>query len=142
MIFPLKQVLITTVKSPASPSAKFLFQNAGELSPMPRGTLKAANLEGLPPPRPPTPMVSAPLLFSLRCKIKGCVFPASNPATGMCHSHDLQEMEPEFFQSFQPILYVLQQAKFGEPDQPVGDGQRRGPRLLIARRKAAMKGAA
>src|SRR5579859_4801928 len=141
MIFPLKQVLITTVKSPASPSAKFLFRNAGELSPLPRGTLKAANLEGLPPPRPPTPMVAAPLLFSLRCKIKGCVFPASDPATGMCHSHGRQEIEPEFFQSYQPILYVLQQAKFDISNQP-SDDERGERRLRVLRHKTAMKGAA
>ena len=138
MIFPPKQIPITIAKSPSPPSADFPFPVVGNLHQMPRGTLKAGNLEGLPPPRPPTPILAASLLLNPRCKIKACVFPASDLAAGMCHFHDLQEIEPELFQSFQPILYVLQQAKYGEPGQPVDDGERGGRRPLCTRRGASV----
>lgn len=141
MIFPLKQDHITIAKAVSPPTSDSFHTNSGNPQQIPVGTLKVGNLEGLPPPRPPTPGVTAPLLFSPRCKIKGCVFPASDLATGMCHSHDLEETEPEFFQTFQPILYVLQQAKYGIPDQSFED-QRGERRLRVAHHKASMKGAA
>ncbi len=140
MIFPQKQVHTKIAKTLSPPPADFFFPDVN-FQQIPRGSLKEGNLEGLPPPRPPTPVVAATLLFSPRCKMKGCVFPASDLATGMCHSHDLQEIEPELFQSFQPILYVLQQAKYGIPDQPFESGQFHRRRLLYGCRQPAKKGA-
>jgi len=142
MIFPVKQIPIAIARKALPPAADFALPLAGNLPQMPRGTLRAANLEGLPPPRPPTPSVKAPALLSPRCKIKGCVFPASDLATGMCHAHDLQEIEPEFFESFQPILYVLQQGKYGIPDQSFENGQFHIRRHLFGHRTLARKGAA
>lgn len=142
MIYPQRQILITTAPSPSSTPADFFLPNKGNLQPISPGTLKAGNLEGLPPPRPPTAMGATTMLFSARCRIKGCVFPASDPATGMCHSHGRQEIEPEFFQSYQPILYVLQQGKYGIPDRSFDNAHFHKRRLLFRHRKAAKKGAA
>jgi hypothetical protein len=141
MIIPLKQIPITIAKTPTPPSAEFSFPIAGNLQQKPQGALRGANLEGLPPPRPPTPIVAAALLLNPRCKIRGCVFPASDLATGMCHSHDLQEIEPELFQSFQPVLYVLQQGRYGIPEQSFDNPQFHKPRLLFGHRIAPKKGA-
>jgi len=70
-------------------------------------------MEGIPLPRPPTHgYVTIPFLGP-RCKIKGCVFPQSELAEGRCHFHDLEDREPALFESAQPILQVLSQAKFG-----------------------------
>ena len=70
-------------------------------------------LDGLPLPRPPTPPHVTTFLVGPRCKIKACVFPESELAEGRCHFHDLEEREPALFESVQPILQVLAQAKFG-----------------------------
>lgn len=141
-MFPLKQVQITIAKTLSPPISDSFHTNFGSHQQIPLGTLKPGNLEGLPPPRPPTPIVAAALLFNPRCKIKGCVFPASDLATGMCHSHDLEETEPEFFQTFQPILYVLQQGKYGIPDPSFDNAHFHKRRLFFRHRKAAKKGAA
>ena len=142
MIFALKQVHSPIAKTLLPPPAKFFSPNDGNLPQAPRGLFKEGNLEGLPPPGPPTPMAAVTPPFNPRCKMKGCVFPASDLATGMCHCHDLQESEPEFFQSYQPILYVLQQAKFGISDPSMDDGHVRQRRALVLRRKASLKGVA
>ncbi|MHB8654124.1 MAG: hypothetical protein ACYDA9_09620 [Terriglobia bacterium] len=141
MTYPQKRIPITTVPSPSPTPADLFLPNKSSLQPISPGTLKAGNLEGLPPPRPPTAVGPITMLCSARCIIKGCVFPASDPATGMCHSHGRQEIEPEFFQSYQPILYVLQQAKFDISNQP-SDGERGARRLRALRHQTAMKGAA
>lgn len=69
-------------------------------------------MDGLPLPRPPTHRYTTIPFLGPRCRIKGCVFPESELAEGRCHFHDLEDREPALFESVQPILQVLSQAKF------------------------------
>ena len=112
-----------------------------------RAPLAAATgeeLEGLPLPRPPTREPAATPLYMPRCTTRGCVFPASDLQTGRCHSHDLQESEPALFESLQPILHVLAQAKFAlaSQDCELEDERRLQRRLKAALRRAFLEGGA
>jgi hypothetical protein len=93
-------------------------------------------------PRPPTDETSVHPFFSLRCKMKGCVFPASEPESGLCHCHNLQETEPRLFESLQPIFHVMEQAKFGSADSDFDDVHLRERRLRASLRKAFLEGGA
>ena len=104
--------------------------------------LKLEKLEGLPLPRPPFCEPAPPPVFCPRCLIKGCVFPASEQATGMCRSHDLQESEPALFESLQPIRHVLEQARYGIAARSFDSDRERDRRLQASLRKVFQEGGA
>jgi hypothetical protein len=80
--------------------------------------------------------ICAPLRSELRrCSTKGCVFPASPLGTGRCLYHELEELEPVHFASRQPTQWVLDQAKFGLPDEECGASAARDRRRLAALRE-------
>ena len=90
--------------------------------------------------RASTPLKPAPVatenISSPRCNQKGCVFPATLHARGICAYHLLQEREPGLFRSFQPSSLLLEQARFGvaeaEPDDSrVKDRRRRADQLAM-----------
>ncbi len=62
-------------------------------------------------------------LFLPRCCQKACVFPAQPGGDGECAYHRRQSLEPDCFQSQQPTLLLLDQAKFGLPDDEPDDGR-------------------
>jgi hypothetical protein len=70
-----------------------------------------------------------------RCSTKGCVFPASAHGTGKCWHHELEELEPTHFLSRQPTQLVLDQAKFGLPDEGCDNSRVRDRRRLAALRE-------
>jgi hypothetical protein len=72
---------------------------------------KAADPRPSPRPRPRTGSATQP-----RCCVKGCVFPAAPYSAGKCLQHDRQQREPALFQSLQPTLLLLDQARFVLPD--------------------------
>jgi hypothetical protein len=80
--------------------------------------------------------ISLPLRSELsRCSTKGCVFPASPHGAGKCWHHELEELEPAHFLSRQPTQFVLDQAKFGLPDQECDASGARDRRRLAALRE-------
>lgn len=86
-----------------------------------RGQTQPLSGPGCPRRRQPTP----------RCCEKGCIFPATGSGTGRCLQHDLEELEPALFNSCQPTMLLLDQAKFGVPD-PEGDYSRARDRRRLA----------
>ncbi|HEX5481175.1 MAG TPA: hypothetical protein VFZ08_00960 [Terriglobia bacterium] len=54
---------------------------------------------------------------SPRCSEKGCVFPATPGAAGMCLHHYRQTQEPILFSSHQPTRVVLDRGRFGVPEE-------------------------
>ncbi len=65
----------------------------------------------------------------LRCQEKGCVFPAL-PATGKCLHHERQQLEPELYETHQPIAAVVDRGKFGVPDPDFEDTRQQDRRRL------------
>ncbi len=58
---------------------------------------------------------------SIRCAVRGCIFPAGagNPPTCIYHQRELSE--PKMFETQQPSQLILGRAKFGLPDTEPGD---------------------
>ena len=80
--------------------------------------------------------ISLPLRSELpRCSTKGCVFPASPGGAGRCLYHEIEELEPVHFASRQPTQWVLEQAKFGLPDEECDASAARDRRRLAALRE-------
>ncbi len=86
------------------------------------------------------PGVLPPELFLLRCRQKGCVFPAQRGGRGECAYHRRQSLEPGCFQSQQPTFLLLDQAKFGLPDSEPDDGRVRDRHRLAEERVQFMLG--
>ena len=86
------------------------------------------------PPRAPI-LSSGGHPFS-RCNEKGCIFPASRWAQGKCLHHNLQQLEPTFFQSFQPSMLLVDRAKFGAPHSRSEDVRARDRHRLAALRES------
>lgn len=83
--------------------------------------------------RPEEPAAVSPAPTpSLRCSVKGCVFPVRIPGQTLCRNHELQESEAVLFQSHQPSHVLMLQAPFGLPDQEPDDS-----RLQDRKRQAA-----
>lgn len=70
-----------------------------------------------------------------RCAEKGCVFPATRLGSAKCRQHERQDQEPSIFNSQQPSMMLLDQAKFGSPD---ADYEQREWRAHDRRRRARM----
>jgi hypothetical protein len=80
--------------------------------------------------------MSIPLASEFRrCSTKGCVFPAAVQGMGKCWLHQLEELEPRHFLSCQPTQLVLDQAKFGLPDEECDNSRVRDRRRLAALRE-------
>ena len=90
---------------------------------------------GIPPlvappgPRPP----------SNRCQTKGCIFPVEDDHATHCPLHTLTEAEPKHFESLQPSLVLLEQAKFGLPDPEYEDTRARDRRRLADLRERQLE---
>lgn len=77
-----------------------------------------------------------------RCVVKGCVFPGTSSGQGWCNYHQLQYQEPGFFESLQPSLALLGQARYGLPDSEPDDSRRRDRRRQVSEREAFLLEAA
>ena len=77
-----------------------------------------------------------------RCSQRGCIFPAAPGLTGRCAVHALEQREPEFFQSVQPSMLLLDYAKFVVADSSSPDSRGRDRRRLAALRAANQEEAA
>ena len=86
----------------------------------------------------PSPPVGE--LLPGRCCVRGCIYPA-DPA-GMCLDHQRQTKEPRFFQSHQPTLLVVDQARFSVPDSGPDETRTHDRRQLAAARAAFLEEAA
>lgn len=75
-------------------------------------------------------------LSSWRCREKGCVFPAKPDGNGKCFYHRLQQLEPNMFESLQPTVLMLEQVKFGLPEDEPDDS-----RVVDRNRQAAERAA-
>ena len=89
-----------------------------------------------------TPAPSRPVgkLLPARCCVRGCIYPAD--PTGMCLDHQRQTQEPRFFQSHQPTLLVMDQARFGVPGSEPDGARTHDRRRLAAARAAFLEEAA
>jgi hypothetical protein len=85
--------------------------------------------------RPALPFPPMPGGTSGRCSVKGCIFPSAGQGGDQCRHHLLAEQEPKFFLSMQPSILLLDQAKFGIPDQDYEDPRARDRRRLAALRE-------
>lgn len=92
-----------------------------------------SNPSGAHPAKPSFALVAFP---SERCTVKGCVFPAMRPGSGTCAYHDRQQFEPALFESFQPSILLLEQAKFNLPPEEIDDTRALDRRRLVAEREA------
>jgi hypothetical protein len=88
----------------------------------------------------PAPSHPGGELLPGRCGVRGCIYPAD--PTGMCLDHQRQTKEPRFFQSHQPTLLVMDQARFGVPDSEPNDVRTDDRRQLAAARAAFLEEAA
>ena len=88
----------------------------------------------------PAPSHRVGELLPGRCCVRGCIYPAD--PTGMCLDHQRQAKEPRFFQSHQPTLLVMDQARFGVPDSEPDDTRTHDRRRLAAARAAFLEEAA
>jgi hypothetical protein len=86
------------------------------------------------------PGVVRPGLFLPRCCEKACVFPAQPGGHGECAYHRRQSLEPGCFQSQQPSFLLLDQAKFGLPDDEPDDERVRDRHRLAEERRRFMLG--
>ena len=111
----------------------------GSQAPRPRPL--DANATGAHPSGPPPPSLALADLLGACCKVKGCIYPATEVETGMCLCHSLQEEEPQFFQSRQPSLRMLEIAKYGLTTEDE-DTRIRQRRQSVAFRAAFLKGMA
>jgi len=70
---------------------------------------------------------SSPLVLelSLRCSVRGCVFPVSRRGRRKCQYHALQQLEASLFESRQPSCLLLLQAPFGLPDEEPDDSRQK-----------------
>ena len=101
--------------------------------------LHSAAAGGRPPLKPQAPLreptaAVCPVDFLPRCCQKGCVFPVQPGGGGECAYHRRQSLEPVCFQSQQPSLLLLEQAKFGLPDAEPDDGRIRDRHRLASER--------
>jgi len=111
----------------AGPPDPAVEQKAPRSRPLDRNAA-AAHLCGAPAPLPPTVMASGP-----RCKVKGCIYPATELEAGLCLGHFCQDTEPQFFHSRQPSLRLLEAAVYGIATE---DEERR---IRLARRRTALR---
>jgi hypothetical protein len=114
----------------AQPARSFSRPETGSRNPGARASYKRGQRQPLSGPaypghRQPTP----------RCCEKGCIFPATGSGTGRCLQHDLEELEPALFNSCQPTMLLLDQAKFGLPDLEGDYSRARDRRRLAALRE-------
>ena len=72
--------------------------------------------------------------FLPRCCHRGCVFPAQPDGNRECADHRRQSLEAIYFQSQQPTLLLLEQAKFGLPDAEPDDSRVKDRQRLAAER--------
>ncbi|HEV2351031.1 MAG TPA: hypothetical protein VG028_14415 [Terriglobia bacterium] len=99
------------------------------------------NAAGAHPSGPPPPGLPAGLAPGARCKVKGCIYPATQAEAGMCLCHFHQEEEPRFFQSRQPSLRMLEIARYGLTTEDE-DNRLRRKRQAMELRQAFLKGMA
>jgi hypothetical protein len=90
----------------------------------------------LRPAAPKPASQPAQKLSSWRCREKGCVFPARPDGNGKCSYHRLQQLEPNLFESLQPTVLMLEQVKFGLPEDEPDDS-----RVVDRNRQAAERAA-
>lgn len=87
------------------------------------------------PPAASAPVHSPRGGISMRCSVKGCIFPVADAGDSRCLVHDLADKEPKLFLSMQPSLLLLDQAKFGIPDPEFDDARARDRRRMAALRE-------
>ncbi len=109
------------------------------------GRLHRAAAGGRPPLEPHALLPAHPgalrrELFLPRCCQKACIFPAQAGSEGECAYHHRQSLEPGCFESQQPTLLLLDQAKFGLPDDEPDDGRVRDRHRLAEERVQFMLG--
>ena len=89
----------------------------------PRRTVDAAPaplLTGFSSPRSKPNLVRGEICLP-RCCQKGCVYPARAGGIGECDHHHRESLDPAAYQSQQPSSLLLDQAKFGLPDEEPED---------------------
>jgi hypothetical protein len=111
----------------------------GQEAPRPRPLDE--NSAGAHPSGPPPPSLALAILLGARCKVKGCIYPATEVEAGMCLCHFHMELEPKFFQSRQPSLRMLEIAKYGMTTE-WEDDRIRQRRQALELRRAFLKGMA
>jgi hypothetical protein len=82
------------------------------------------------------------MLFGSHCRERACVFPALPGGEGQCVYHRRQSLEPVCFQSQQPSVLLLDQARFGLPDSEPDDERVRDRHRLAEERVRFMLGEA
>jgi hypothetical protein len=97
--------------------------------PIPSASPGSQTLKFGQPPR----LQLVPAEKSSRCSVKGCVFPARFDHSGSCSYHYLQRQEPNLFESRQPTVLLLDQAKFALPREQADDSR------TIDRRRQAIE---
>lgn len=132
LTFPLSSVGSASPQSPAQPCGGLAVQPCLAQAPSPR-----------PPSTPfavsqPAKPATVPLcpLPSVRCSVKGCVFPVSIQGHSQCHYHDLLQSEAQLFQSHQPSHLLSLQAPFGIPDEEPDDSRQQDRKKLAAERES------
>jgi hypothetical protein len=129
--------------------ASKLFLDTEEVKPPHRAAAQPAprlrpldqNAEGAHHSGPPPPSSTAPIPRGTRCKIKGCIYPATEVEAGLCLCHAHMEEEPQFFQSRQPSLRLQEAAIYGLTTQNE-DIRIQRLRDLMAMRQLFLKGVA
>jgi hypothetical protein len=91
---------------------------------------------------PPNKRAAAPPapLPSLRCSVKGCVFPAPIPGYTKCRYHTLLQSEGELFESRQPTLLMSRQMPFGLSDEEPDDSRQQDRKRQAAEREEFLMG--
>lgn len=95
-----------------------------------------------PPREAPGPAPSREAITAVedvRCREKGCVFPALENGSGLCLSHQRQELEPDHFGSTQPTWFVLHQSSGPDDDASLW-AQSRDRHRLAAQSRAFQQG--
>lgn len=128
--FSMEIALAMTGSLPTLPEA----ESEPGISPAPHnnsGVSMHAHPKFLPPP---------PLFPVRHCSARGCVFPVSETGNGLCHFHDMEDETPVYFQSRQPILSVLDRAKYVFWEEGFEDDCERKRRVQTLLRRAIMRG--
>jgi hypothetical protein len=112
---------------------------AAQEAPRPRPLDESA--AGAHPSGPPPPNPADFIPSGARCKVKGCVYPATEVEAGMCLCHANMEDEPQFFHTRQPSLRLLEAGIYGMTTEDE-DFRIRLLENRIALRKIFLKGVA
>ena len=73
---------------------------------------------------------------SLRCSVRGCVFPVPRHGRRKCQYHALQHSEASLFESRQPSCLLQLQAPFGLPDHEPDDSRQKDRARWASEREA------